>query len=166
MNNHTSEERWVLMTELNGEALLHHFKFSSYGRVVKIAKGLGIEEEIVPKTSKGYPFISFTTREQSRITIYVQRLIAEFFVAPPTEESADFVTHKDGNKLNNRADNLMWISSAEMAKRRVASRGTKPKTSVQKAPEKKLIQSGNTELSMLETSLRRRYLAEFMGVAQ
>jgi hypothetical protein len=166
MNNKSSEEKWVLMTELNGEALLHHFKFSSYGRVVKIAKGLGIEEEIIPKTSNGYPFISFTTREHSRITIYVQRLIAEFFVAPPTDGNADFVTHRDGNKLNNRAENLMWISSAEMAKRRVANRGKKPKIDAQKPVEKKLIQSGNTELSLLETSLKRKYLAEFMGVAQ
>ncbi len=154
------------MTELNGEALLHHFKFSSYGRVVKIAKGLGIEEEIIPKTSNGYSFISFTTREHSRITIYLQRLVAEFFVAPTTDEKADFVTHMDGNKQNNCADNLKWITSAQMAKKRASNRGKKPKTTIQKPATSKNIQLGITELSVLETSMRRKFLAEFMGVAQ
>ena len=94
----STSEKWVLMTELNGEALLHHFKFSSHGQVVRIKKGMGIEEEFIPKTINGYKFMSFTTREGSRITIYLHRLIAEFYVTQPSEGITNFVIHLDGDR--------------------------------------------------------------------
>lgn len=41
----------------------------------------------------------------------VHRLIACAFV--PADSGKDFVNHKDGNKLNNRADNLEWVTRSE-----------------------------------------------------
>lgn len=46
-----------------------------------------------------------------RQTLRVHRLIAEAFVPNPQRKSV--VNHKDGNKLNNRADNLEWVTVLE-----------------------------------------------------
>lgn len=44
-------------------------------------------------------------------TKYVHRLVATHFV--PRVDGKTIVNHKDGNKLNNRADNLEWCTQAE-----------------------------------------------------
>jgi hypothetical protein len=43
--------------------------------------------------------------------LFVHRLVAQTFVEQ--EESKVFVNHKDGNKLNNSADNLEWVTPSE-----------------------------------------------------
>ena len=46
----------------------------------------------------------------------VSRLVAEAFCDNPDPENAKTVDHIDGNKLNNCADNLRWLSFAENMK--------------------------------------------------
>jgi hypothetical protein len=118
-------EKWVLMTELNGEPLLHHFKLSNHGNVVRIKGGTGSEEPFIPKKILGYKYISFSTRKGSRETIYLHRLVAEFFVKNDRED-ADFVIHKDYSRDNNRFDNLKWVTAQELSKHRAAKAGRQP----------------------------------------
>lgn len=113
------------MTELNGEPLLHHFKLSNLGNVVRMKKGEGPEEPFHPRKILGYEYISFTSRKGSRETIYLHRLVAEFFVKAPGED-AEFVIHKDYSRDNNRFDNLKWVDRVELKKHRSVKAGRLP----------------------------------------
>lgn len=42
---------------------------------------------------------------------FVHRLVAERYV--PNPDGKDQINHKDGNKLNNNADNLEWVTNQE-----------------------------------------------------
>jgi len=125
MAKKNTPEKWVLMTELNGEPLLHHFKLSNFGNVVRMKKGDGPEEPFHPRKILGYQYISFTTRNGSRETIYLHRLIAEFFV-DSSDPKAEFVIHKDYSRENNRFDNLKWVTRAELKKHRSVKAGRLP----------------------------------------
>lgn len=43
--------------------------------------------------------------------VSIHRLVAEIFV--PNPDGKPEVNHKDGNKMNNNADNLEWVTGAE-----------------------------------------------------
>lgn len=118
-------EQWILMTELNGEPLLHHFKLSDRGRVVRIKKGKGTEEPFEPRTIGGYKYISFTTRNGSQATIYVHRLVAQFFLPTPAE-GEDFVIHTDYDRANNVVENLSWVNRHDLAAHRGKKAGRMP----------------------------------------
>lgn len=45
---------------------------------------------------------------------YIHRLVADAFLNKPTDPNKKFITHLDGNLLNNHADNLAYISMKEI----------------------------------------------------
>lgn len=47
----------------------------------------------------------------------IHRLVAEAFVPNDDPETKDTVDHKDNDKLNNRADNLQWLSRGDNARK-------------------------------------------------
>ena len=58
---------------------------------------------------KGYPEVRF--RKEGTHTKLIHRLVAKAFV--PNRDNKSQVNHIDGNKLNNRADNLEWVNNSE-----------------------------------------------------
>lgn len=155
-------EKWVLMTELNGEPLLHHFKLSNLGNVVRMKKGTGPEEIFEPKEIGGYNYISFTTRKGTRETIYVHRLVAEFFVKNDNDD-ATYVIHKDYDRSNNKYDNLSWVTQEVLYKHRAQKAGRIPGRTNSR---KKLIRPERTanESAAAERAKREHHLAEFAGI--
>ncbi len=69
-------------------------------------------------TDRGYPQV--TLRHNGRqVTRLVHRLVAESFCPKP--EGADQINHKDGNKQNNQASNLDWVSAKQNMRHSVES---------------------------------------------
>lgn len=65
------------------------------------------EREIVGSIHKdGYLFVTIDGKQYPK-----HRLVAELFVKNPNDKP--FVNHIDGNKQNNRAENLEWVTQAE-----------------------------------------------------
>lgn len=62
------------------------------------------------KSNSGYSQVRFT-KEHKGYMLYVHRLVAQAFITNPN--NLPQVNHKDGNKQNNRADNLEWITSQD-----------------------------------------------------
>lgn len=63
--------------------------------------------------ASGYRSIKLTFDNGKQQRFYVHRLVAQHFIPNDDPKYKIFVNHKDGNKLNNKVDNLEWISSRE-----------------------------------------------------
>lgn len=96
------------------------YQVSSFGRIRSFQSG----EALILKTRKidggGYKYVKLYP---GTITMKVHRLVAIAFHGMP---SGLVVNHKDGNKLNNRADNLEWISQSDNHKHAYATGLRKP----------------------------------------
>lgn len=64
------------------------------------------------KTQDGYLFVRLTINGESKQK-RVHRLVAETFLEKPKDERKNEVNHINGNKLDNRVENLEWCSSSE-----------------------------------------------------
>lgn len=69
---------------------------SSDGKVAKILKG--------DDNGKGYRFIKFPNGER----MYIHQIVAKTFIKNPNDYNV--INHKDGNKSNNKIDNLEWCT--------------------------------------------------------
>ena len=63
-------------------------------------------------TNTGYKAVSFWIDGRSK-TFLSHRLVAMAFI--PRVEGKDFINHKNGNKTDNRVENLEWCSKSENA---------------------------------------------------
>ncbi len=63
------------------------------------------------KINTGYLAIGIQQYRDEFKTYLIHRLVAEVFCPNPYDKPN--VNHKDGNRLNNRADNLEWVTQQE-----------------------------------------------------
>lgn len=92
-----SDERWVVVT---GSPL---YEVSSHGRVRKTMTKRVLKAQL---NTCGYPSLRLGRRKPVR----VHRVVAEMFCPRPADAAATIVNHKDGDRTNNRADNLEWVT--------------------------------------------------------
>ena len=63
--------------------------------------------------ASGYRSVKLTFDNGKQQRFYVHRLVAQHFIPNDDPKHKTFVNHKDGNKLNNKVDNLEWVSPRE-----------------------------------------------------
>ena len=90
---------------------------------------------------------------------FVHRLVAEKYV--PNPNNYEQVNHKDGDKTNNRADNLEWVSNSQN-RRHAIENGLQ--IHGEKCPWAKLTQN-DVEYIRAHPEMSRKELAEKFGVA-
>ena len=62
---------------------------------------------------RGYKHVILYKKGRKGKTKLVHRLVAQAFISNP--EGKPIVHHKDGNRRNNKAENLQWTTTAEHA---------------------------------------------------
>ena len=86
------------------------YQISNHGRLKSFLKDKS--GKILSNVNKnGWYFTVQLTKDDQRKTARIHKLVAEAFI--PNPENKREVHHADGNKQNNRADNLMWVTHKE-----------------------------------------------------
>lgn len=70
---------------------------------------------LVPIDLRGYKVLKLSKNGEEK-RYYIHRLVAETFISNPLSKPE--VNHKDGNKQNNCAENLEWVTHQENCKHR------------------------------------------------
>lgn len=96
------------------------YKVSNFGRVITLSrqiwngKGWYTSKERLIKPSvnyKGYEMV-YLSKNGSDKMFFVHRLVATAFIANNNIQKNTQVNHKDGNKRNNRTENLEWCDNS------------------------------------------------------
>lgn len=106
------------------EGYENKYQISNKGNVKSLIDNTGNRRELIRKPrigNSGYYYVNLFIGNKSK-SKKIHRLVAEHFVDNPYNKPC--VNHIDGNKLNNSADNLEWVTSSENSKHAV-ERGLK-----------------------------------------
>lgn len=87
------------------------YEVSNYGRLRSFQSG-GEGTIIKGSVIQGYRSLNIRVKGKT-ICRYVHKLVAEYFLAPG-QPGQTYVIHLDHDKLNNRAQNLRWVTKEAM----------------------------------------------------
>lgn len=89
------------------------YMVSNYGVVKSLGNNKGRKEKIMRThvCRNGYEKLDLCKKGQPRKKVYVHRLVATAFI--PNPENKEQCNHQNGIKLDNRAENLNWMTPQE-----------------------------------------------------
>lgn len=93
----------IIMPRTYRTFTLDDYDVTKSGEIINKHSGRHVKAQ---KNGKGYLRVSIGGRLE-----FVHRLVATLYV--PNPENKPQVNHKDGNKLNNCAENLEWVTNQE-----------------------------------------------------
>ena len=89
-----------------------NYIISSYGRVFSLYQERLLKPYVCPfKGKMDYLYVKLTKCKGQKESIRLHKLVAKTFIDNPKHKK--IVHHIDCNALNNRADNLMWVTAEE-----------------------------------------------------
>ena len=126
-----------------------HLIVSNTGKV----RSLLLDREIKAFVSnRGYLRIALCKGKRKKY-VHVHRLVAEAFI--PNPNGYTDVDHIDGNKLNNNADNLQWLSRGDNIRKAGDARwkGAKPIICVESGKIYKSVTQASNELHIPQATI-------------
>ena len=134
------------------------YEVSPDGRVLTHFHKNGLDRELAKvKTSDGYLAVNLYGGKKKVQQIRVHRLVAQAFV--PNPDNYPIVNHLDGDKTNNRAENLEWCEQKENVNHAIHVLGKWSNSSLQKSTASS-IGKRNRRLNFSDAeSMRKEYLA-------
>ena len=113
------EEEW---RDISGYEGL--YQVSNFGRVKRLPaklqakdgkyyfrNGIILKQYTMKNKGRGNYLVVHLSKSNNRRAKIVHRLVAEAFIPNPKNKSQ--VNHKDGNKANNKINNLEWVTQSE-----------------------------------------------------
>ncbi len=111
MNFYYSNEKWKKIDFSKFKPLLK-YSISNYGRIASYVDQFENANLLKGGILGGYPILKTRMNGVDR-TIYLHKLVAEYFIEKPSNEHTS-VIHLDFNKKNNHTSNLKWVTKDEL----------------------------------------------------
>lgn len=101
-------------TWLPVEGFADRYRVSSHGKVVSLCyKRTSRARLLKPTAPRRYPSVTLCCGA-TVAQVGVNRLVAQHFLTAPDDVHKTLVVPRDGNHLNLRADNLLWVYPSEL----------------------------------------------------
>jgi len=115
-NNKYSTERWKRI-EFEGIHPDEKVFISDFGRIRSFKTSREGGKIIGGSWLSNYNIIVLRTKDDGRKTIFIHKMVAEYFLPEPSDDKK-IVIHLDYNRKNNHYTNLRWVSQKEATEHR------------------------------------------------